>query len=94
MSRVLVDSSERPVLDPERVTLTAHVVNRYRGRRHNGDPEAGLRRLLAKAALRPTPPLRCVGEHQPHRLVVVSGFCLVFDQDMRRLVTLWRSGRG
>ncbi len=83
-----------PVLDPEAVRITYHALERYVGRRDttSAAAEAGLRRLLTRAARLPTPPLRLgVGEHGPHRIARVGGFALVFDSDMTALLTLWRS---
>ena len=82
-----------PTLVPEAVNVTRHALARY-GDRRNTRPEAaraGIARLLALAARRPTPPLRYgIDGHRPHRSIEVGGFLLVFDADMRTLITLWR----
>ena len=81
-----------PTLVPELVHVTAHARQRY-GDRRNTNPDAvdrGLLRLLRQAARKPTPPLRCIEGHRAHRSIEVGGFMLVFDADLRTLITLWR----
>lgn len=83
---------ERPLLDPERVTITKHALGRYSERRNTTCAERGIRRLIDKAASRPCPPLT-VDEHGPQRRVVVGGYVLIFDAHLSTLITLWRAGR-
>lgn len=84
-----------PALIPSHVRITRHAIERYLGRRHGpADTDRalnGIDTLLAKAARRPTPPLRydCNG-HEPSRCMAVGGYWLVFSADMSSLITLWR----
>lgn len=81
-----------PKLNPNEVRISAHAKQRYRDRRNTrpGACDTGIRRLLRQAALKPTPPLRFVGQHPPHRTMLVGGFVLIFDSEMTTLVTMWR----
>lgn len=82
-----------PTLEPEFVRVTRHARERYNHRRSTRPEavDAGIRRLLEQAARKPTPPLRMVDGHEAHRSLRVGGFLLVFDADMRTLITLWRA---
>lgn len=90
--------------DPDAVTITRHAEARYNVRRDT-DPQSvrrGIMRLLTKASVKPVPPLRFVKGKvnaatglptwQAGRLVVLSGFVLVFDASMSTLITLYRAG--
>lgn len=80
-----------PPIDPEGCTLTWHAIGRYAARRKGATvqwAENGLRRLLARAADQPMPPL----EYRQGRLgrrYTVGDICLVLSADNGTVITIY-----
>lgn len=80
--------------DPATVHISKHAMERYCERRRTNPEfaEAGVRRLLARAAEKPLPPVRVI-DGRSGRQILVGEFKLTLSADCGVLITVSRPDR-